>query len=78
MFVLGAGGFLEFTFKFAAKELFGIDVKTVEFKPSKKPDFRIAVVVFFLFFFFFLVLFVYYLFGLFCLILFTLLYFILC
>jgi len=31
----GSGGYLECIFKYAAKELFGIELQTIEYKPSR-------------------------------------------
>ncbi|NXS94385.1 NARFL factor, partial [Jacana jacana] len=36
----GSGGYLEHIFKYAAKELFGIQVDTVQYKPLKNKDFQ--------------------------------------
>ncbi|XP_005145092.2 cytosolic iron-sulfur assembly component 3 isoform X1 [Melopsittacus undulatus] len=36
----GSGGYLEHIYKYAAKELFGIQVDTVQYKPLKNKDFQ--------------------------------------
>ncbi|XP_074696897.1 cytosolic iron-sulfur assembly component 3 isoform X1 [Strix aluco] len=36
----GSGGYLEHVYKYAAKELFGIQVDTIQYKPLKNKDFQ--------------------------------------
>uniref|UniRef100_G1N1M8 Iron hydrogenase small subunit domain-containing protein n=1 Tax=Meleagris gallopavo TaxID=9103 RepID=G1N1M8_MELGA len=36
----GSGGYLEHIYKYAAKELFGIEVDTIQYKPLKNKDFQ--------------------------------------
>ncbi|KFP49445.1 Cytosolic Fe-S cluster assembly factor NARFL, partial [Cathartes aura] len=36
----GSGGYLEHIYKYAAKELFGIQVDTIQYKPLKNKDFQ--------------------------------------
>lgn len=39
----GSGGYADHLFKYAARELFGIQVDTIEYKNLRNPDFREAV-----------------------------------
>lgn len=36
----GSGGYLEFIFRYAAKELFGVTVDKIEYQASRSNDFR--------------------------------------
>src|SRR4051794_1991746 len=36
----GSGGYLEETFKYAAKALYGKDVTELKYKPGRNPDFQ--------------------------------------
>lgn len=38
----GSGGYLEFIFRYASKELFGVTIDKIEYKASKTNDYRIT------------------------------------